>query len=62
MAKGECTCWNDYPNEHCKNENGSWKCVDKYECVRQRVWKDFGNGIRRITRKTLCRVKGGGEC
>lgn len=42
-----CSCWCEWPNVNHKKENGSWKCVDRYECERQ---KD-GN------RKTKCRLK-----
>lgn len=42
-----CSCWCDYPNKNHMKENGKWKCVDDYECDRQRE----GN------RKTKCKLK-----
>lgn len=30
----DCHCWCEYPNKHHKHKNGKWKCVDKYECIR----------------------------
>ena len=33
----DCYCWCKYPNEHHKHKNGKWKCVDKYECIRDLV-------------------------
>ena len=59
MAKGECSCWREYPNEGRRHSNGRWICVDKYECVRPLERKDLGDGHTMITKKTLCRVKGG---
>lgn len=47
MAKGECSCWCEYPNERCKRRN-TWKCVDKYECVRNLI---------PYKKKTLCRKR-----
>lgn len=34
----ECTCWQQYPNQNMKRENG-WRCVDEYVCVRERQLK-----------------------
>ena len=50
MARGECHCWVPYPNESHKNKNGTWKCVDKYECVR-----DLGADGK--GKSTFCRRK-----
>lgn len=38
MAKGECTCWNDYPNichkrYIAKRDQVVWKCVESYQYV-----------------------------
>ncbi len=33
----DCACWQHYPNEHHKHKNGKWKCVDKFECIRDLV-------------------------
>lgn len=36
----DCHCWCNYPNKHHKHKNGKngkWKCVDKYECIRDLV-------------------------
>ena len=30
----ECRCWNDYPNIMHKKQNGSWKCVDSFKCIK----------------------------
>jgi len=53
MAKGECSCWLDYPNANHKRRNGHWKCVDKYECIRQLQRKQNGT----VRHKTVCRKK-----
>lgn len=34
MSKWDCSCWVHYPNDAYKKENGNWKCVDKYKCIR----------------------------
>ncbi len=33
----DCHCWMPYPNKYHKHKNGKWKCVDKYECIRDLV-------------------------
>lgn len=33
----DCSCHVKYPNISHKHENGSWKCVDKYICVRDYI-------------------------
>lgn len=43
----ECRCWSNYPNEAHKKLNGSWKCIDCYELVKQGSWKH----------KTRCKLK-----
>ena len=48
MSKWDCSCWVNYPNKAYKKRNGEWKCVDKYECIRDREGYD---------RKTHCRRK-----
>jgi len=35
--KWDCSCLVHYPNENYKFKNGKWKCVDKYECIRDKV-------------------------
>lgn len=35
--KWDCHCWAHYPNINHKRKNGSWKCVDKYECIRDLI-------------------------
>lgn len=50
--KGECSCWIEYPNELCKRKN-TWKCVDKYECIKQLEYRENG----RAKHKTVCRKK-----
>lgn len=37
MKDYQCSCWVHYPNESHKKKNGTWKCVDRYECVRDLV-------------------------
>lgn len=32
----ECSCWSEYPNECHKKNNGKWKCVDYYTCIKDR--------------------------
>ena len=51
MAKGECSCWMPYPNELCRKNNGSWKCVDKYENIKPLTHPFKPGG------KTKCRKK-----
>lgn len=29
-----CSCWVQYPNKCYKKDNGKWKCIDRYKCVR----------------------------
>ena len=29
-----CSCHLHYPNNLVKRKNGKWKCVDRYECVK----------------------------
>lgn len=41
-----CTCWLDYPNPNHKKDNGSWKCKDKYTCIRKRTGKWSGYGLK----------------
>ena len=31
---GECSCWCEYPNDAHKRDNGKWRCVDDYVCVK----------------------------
>lgn len=45
----ECRCWSDYPNAAHRKFNGSWKCIDCYELVKQGSWKQ----------KTRCKLKEG---
>lgn len=46
---GECSCWRKYPNEWLKKDNGRWKCVDLYECIRD------CNGHYGYGKKTKCK-------
>ena len=58
--KGECSCWIPYPNKYMKKADGKWRCVDEYECVkdRQRGAIQMENGCYRIVNsKTKCRKK-----
>ena len=52
MAKGECSCWLEYPNERCKRKNG-WRCVDEYECIKPLRYNANGT----VKFKTVCRKK-----
>ena len=56
-AMTECSCWVKYPNPMHKNKNGSWKCVDKYECVQDLEIVETPIGLTAIRRKTHCRRK-----
>lgn len=53
MAKGECSCYYEYPNPCHRRRNGNWLCVDKYECIRPLQRKENG----RVKLKTVCRKK-----
>lgn len=48
----ECRCWCNYPNPTQKREDGSWKCTDSYELVKNRTSR-YRSG------KTRCRLKKG---
>ena len=54
-AETYCTCWVDYPNASHKKANGSWKCKDRYTCIRQRTGSSAYTGL-----KTKCVKKEGG--
>lgn len=47
----DCSCWCKYPNTNFKRADGTWKCVDKYECVRDLQKRTCGQG------KTHCKKK-----
>lgn len=51
--KWDCDCWVHYPNEAHKLKNGKWKCVDRYECIRDLI-EPFAGGYNK---KTHCRRK-----
>lgn len=51
---GECSCWVKYPNPMYKKENGKWKCVDDYECIRDLEIKMTKVGVSCISGKTHC--------
>ena len=53
--RGECTCWMPYPNELCRNADGSWKCVEEYENVRP-LTGSYGRG-----KKTKCKRRSNKE-
>lgn len=40
-----CSCWVDYPNKAHKKNNGKWRCVDKYRCIRKRTGTGY-NGLK----------------
>lgn len=50
----DCHCWCHYPNEHHKHRNGKWKCVDRYECIRDLVEPNTNY----YDKATHCRKKG----
>ena len=33
----DCSCWCKYPNKNHKQKNGKWKCVDRFQCIRDLV-------------------------
>ena len=41
-----CTCWANYPNKAHKKNNGTWRCVDKYRCVRKRTGTSQYSGLK----------------
>lgn len=47
-TKIDYSCWANYSSKAHKKKNGEWKCVDRYECIRDREGYD---------RKTHCRRK-----
>ena len=50
MKEYDCSCWKHYPNPNHKKRNGTWLCVDKYECVRDLIdgkWWDAKTHCRR---------------
>ena len=54
----ECTCWVEYPNESHRKQNGKWKCVDDYECIRPLDVRPIeGMPCPKYVRKTKCRKK-----
>ena len=55
----ECSCWVKYPNPMCKKDNGKWKCVDDYECIRDLEIKMTKVGVSCVSGKTHCRRKEG---
>ncbi len=52
MAK--CSCWCEYPNESHKKENGKWKCIDDYRCIKNLVKKTTKTGLEMAISKTVC--------
>ena len=54
---GECSCLVKYPNPMHKKENGKWKCVDDYECIRDLEIKMTKVGVSCVSGKTHCRRK-----
>ena len=55
----ECSCWIHYPNPMHKKDNGKWKCVDDYECIRDLEIKMTKVGLSCVSGKTHCRRKEG---
>lgn len=55
----ECSCWVKYPNPMYKKDNGKWKCVDDYECIRDLEIKMTKVGVSCVSGKTHCRRKEG---
>lgn len=55
----ECSCWVHYPNPMFKKDNGKWKCVDDYECIRDLEIKMTKVGVSCVSGKTHCRRKEG---
>lgn len=55
----ECSCWVKYPNPMHKKDNGRWKCVDDYECIRDLEIKMTKVGVSCVSGKTHCRRKEG---
>lgn len=55
----ECSCWVHYPNPMHKKDNGKWKCVDDYECIRDLEIKMTKVGVSCVSGKTHCRRKEG---
>ena len=55
----ECSCWAKYPNPMHKKDNGKWKCVDDYECIRDLEIKMTKVGVSCVSGKTHCRRKEG---
>ena len=53
----ECSCWVKSPNPMHKNKNGSWKCVDQYECIQDLEIVETPIGLTAVRRKTHCRRK-----
>ena len=47
MSKWDCSCWVNYPNKAHRKRNGEWKCVDSYECIRDRKGYDGKTHCRR---------------
>ena len=41
-----CSCWVDYPNKAHKKANGTWLCVDKYRCIRNRTGTSQYSGLK----------------
>lgn len=37
MSNWDCSCWCKYPNKNHKQKNGKWKCVDRFQCIRDLV-------------------------
>ena len=48
--KWDCDCWNPYPNIMHRNKNGTWKCVDRFICIRNLI-EPFAGGY---DKKTHC--------
>lgn len=51
----DCSCWCKYPNINHKHKNGKWKCVDRFQCIRDLV-EPLTNYY---DQKTHCIRKGG---